>query len=120
MILPNLSGEGFFRIFSTRPDKGLLMMVTAAPKALVTTLTGLTEGEKLVPNIFSGLTVVISGLETLPSLYGTQERRSRTKVKGGGSGFVAGGKGLAFGFYDGLSGLVLDPYEGAKKSVCIR
>lgn len=68
----------------------------------------------------SGLTVITPGLETLPSLYGTQERRRRTKVKDAGSGFVAGGKGLAFGFYDGLSGLVLDPYEGAKKSVRAR
>ncbi|GHJ85208.1 hypothetical protein NliqN6_1610 [Naganishia liquefaciens] len=92
-------GEGFFRIFSSRPDKGLLLMVTAPPKAIVTFLTGLTEG-----------------LETLPSLYGTKERRSRTKVTGAGSGFIAGGKGLAFGFYDGISGLVLDPWEGAKKS----
>jgi len=39
------SGEGFFRVFTLRPDKGFLMMVTAAPKALVKTLTGLTEGE---------------------------------------------------------------------------
>lgn len=58
-----------------------------------------------------------SGLETLPSLYGTKERRPRTKVKDAGSGFVAGGKGFALGFYDGLSGLVLDPVRGAKAEV---
>ncbi|KAJ9091283.1 hypothetical protein QFC21_007272 [Naganishia friedmannii] len=54
------------------------------------------------------------GLETLPSLYGTKERRPRTKVKDARSGFVAGGKGLAFGFYDGITGMVLDPMKGAQ------
>ena len=53
----------------------------------------------------------------LPSLYGTQEQRPRTKVTNASSGFVAGGKGLAFGFYDGLSGLVLDPMRGAQAEV---
>lgn len=44
-VLLSHSGEGFFRIFSLRPDRGLMLMTTALPKALATTLMGLTEGE---------------------------------------------------------------------------
>lgn len=62
---------------------------------------------------------IFIGLETLPSLYGTKENRKRTKVRDASSGFVAGGKGLAFGFYDGLSGMVMDPMRGAQSDVSL-
>ncbi|CAE6427212.1 unnamed protein product [Rhizoctonia solani] len=32
-----------------------------------------------------------------------------------GSGFVEGGKGFAYGFYDGVVGLVADPVKGFKE-----
>jgi hypothetical protein len=106
-----------FLIFpSVNPVKNVTMALGGAVTINSSPLSGLDEKirKKPSPQVLR-LIVFSPGLETLPSLYGTKERRSRTKVTGAGSGFIAGGKGLAFGFYDGISGLVLDPWEGAKK-----
>ena len=66
-----------------------------------------------------GFWVLVIGLETLPLLYGTEERRTRTKVTGIGSGLVAAGKGFAFGIYDGVTGMVRDPMRGAQTEVSL-
>lgn len=53
----------------------------------------------------------------MPSLWGTVDRRQRTKVTGAVSGMVAAGQGLVYGFYDGFTALAVDPYLGARKEV---
>jgi len=55
------------------------------------------------------------GLNAVPSLYGDQAR-DNGKITGAGSGFAVAGKSLAWGFADGLSGLVTEPYKGSKQS----
>ena len=55
------------------------------------------------------------GLNAIPSHYG-DEGRDNGKVTGIGSGFAVAGKTFAWGFVDGLSGLVTEPYKDAKKS----
>ncbi|KAI5890577.1 uncharacterized protein SCHCODRAFT_02508535 [Schizophyllum commune H4-8] len=54
------------------------------------------------------------GFANLPSLYGSSVRHQK-KVTGIGTGVKEGGKALFWGVTDGISGLVLEPYEGAKK-----
>ncbi|KAI5830741.1 hypothetical protein K523DRAFT_17025 [Schizophyllum commune Tattone D] len=54
------------------------------------------------------------GFANLPSLYGSSVRHQK-KITGIGSGVKEGGKALFWGVTDGISGLVLEPYEGAKK-----
>jgi hypothetical protein len=57
------------------------------------------------------------GLEEMPKLYGYRSRRSTTRVTGTKTGFIAGGKAFAYGWYEGLSSIFVEPYRGAKKEV---
>jgi len=59
---------------------------------------------------------VANGFHNLPS-YGfwSTEVRRRDEITGLGSGVRTAGKEFVFGFYDALSGLVLQPYRGAKQ-----
>lgn len=72
------------------------------------------------PRALKGMVVDIplaftEGLSSIPSHYG-DKRRDNGKVTGIGSGFAVAGKTFAWGFVDGLSGLVTEPYKDAKKS----
>ncbi|KDN42537.1 hypothetical protein RSAG8_06680, partial [Rhizoctonia solani AG-8 WAC10335] len=91
--------HGFVKIASSRPDKGLLKMAVAPAggKCLQTTLQGMTEG-----------------LTNAPNLYGGEVRESK-KVTGFVSGMAEGGKGFAYGFYDGITDLVRQPVKGYKE-----
>ncbi|KAG9566290.1 sterol glucosyltransferase, partial [Aureobasidium melanogenum] len=55
------------------------------------------------------------GFKTMPRFYG-DEVRDHGKVTGAGSGFAVGGKTFAYGLYDGISGLGVQPYKDYKKS----
>ncbi|KAH0361449.1 sterol glucosyltransferase, partial [Aureobasidium melanogenum] len=55
------------------------------------------------------------GFRTMPRFYG-DEVRDHGKVTGAGSGFAVGGKTFAYGLYDGISGLGVQPYKDYKKS----
>ncbi|KAI1361492.1 hypothetical protein F5Y08DRAFT_314501 [Xylaria arbuscula] len=50
----------------------------------------------------------------IPLLYGDKTTREWPDITGFKSGCVAGAKCLFFGFYDGITGLVLLPYKGAR------
>ncbi|EUC54692.1 sterol glucosyltransferase [Rhizoctonia solani AG-3 Rhs1AP] len=89
--------QGFVKIGSTRPDKGILKMAASPVVGLHTTLQGITDG-----------------LTNAPRLYGGEVRESK-KVTGFTSGMVEGGKGLAYGFYDGLTDIVRQPVKGYKE-----
>lgn len=52
----------------------------------------------------------------MPGMMGGRVRR-RPKVDSLQSGVVEGARGLAYGIADGVTGLVTQPYDGAKKKV---
>jgi len=54
------------------------------------------------------------GFHNTPKLYGDEVRKEE-KVTGIWSGMKAGGKGLGYGLFDGISGIVMQPVKGAKK-----
>ena len=54
---------------------------------------------------------VAQGFHNAPRLYGDEVRRP-TRITGFHSGMRAAGKELALGFYDGISGVVTQPYRG--------
>ncbi|MCJ1438511.1 hypothetical protein MMC27_007901 [Xylographa pallens] len=55
------------------------------------------------------------GFHNAPKLYGDQSVRQSDRITGFQSGIRAAGKEFGFGFYDGITGLVTQPLEGAKK-----
>ncbi|KAJ7705308.1 hypothetical protein B0H17DRAFT_664811 [Mycena rosella] len=54
------------------------------------------------------------GLRSVPKLYG-ESIRDHGRVKGWRSGAVVAGKTFGYGMADGISGLVMDPYRGARE-----
>ncbi|KAI0413313.1 hypothetical protein F5X98DRAFT_288062 [Xylaria grammica] len=50
----------------------------------------------------------------IPVLYGDKTTREWPEITGFKSGCAAGGKSLLYGFYDGITGVVVLPYKGAK------
>ncbi|KAI9842751.1 MAG: hypothetical protein M1837_006934 [Sclerophora amabilis] len=55
------------------------------------------------------------GFHNAPKLYGDKTVRPEDKVTGFQSGIKAATREFGFGFYDGLSGVVTQPLQGAKK-----
>ena len=54
------------------------------------------------------------GFDALPAMMGS-EVRQRGQVSDFGSGVTEGGKGLFYGWWDGITGLVTEPIAGGKK-----
>jgi hypothetical protein len=59
------------------------------------------------------------GFHNVPTIYGDDTVRAEAKIDGVKSGLLAAGKGFGYGLYDGLTGLVTQPYNGAKKEGAI-
>lgn len=55
------------------------------------------------------------GFHNAPRLYGDSTVRTPTRISGIQSGLRAAGKEFTFGIYDGVTGLFLHPYHGAKQ-----
>ena len=55
------------------------------------------------------------GFHNAPKLYNDDTVRKPPKINDFSSGVKAAGQELGYGFYDGVSGLVTQPLEGAKK-----
>ncbi|MCJ1462396.1 hypothetical protein MMC07_000997 [Pseudocyphellaria aurata] len=55
------------------------------------------------------------GFRNAPKMYGDDTVRPAEKVKGFRSGIKVASKEFGLGFYDGISGLVTQPVQGAKK-----
>ncbi|CZT42943.1 uncharacterized protein RSE6_02911 [Rhynchosporium secalis] len=55
------------------------------------------------------------GFGNVPRLYGDKTVRKEEKVTGVVSGLGAAGKGFGLGLFDGITGLITQPMEGAKK-----
>ena len=59
---------------------------------------------------------IAQGFHNAPRLYGDTTVRKPTRITGLHSGLRATGEEFVFGIYDGFTGLVLQPYRGAKES----
>ncbi|KAI5813184.1 hypothetical protein BZA77DRAFT_334948 [Pyronema omphalodes] len=57
---------------------------------------------------------ISQGFHNAPRLYGDEVRRP-ARITGFHSGMRAAGKELALGMYDGFSGVVMQPYKGARE-----
>jgi len=57
---------------------------------------------------------VAQGFHNAPRLYGDSTVRRPTRITGYKSGLKAAGKEFVFGIYDGVTGLVVQPYTGAR------
>jgi hypothetical protein len=55
------------------------------------------------------------GLDNIPGMMGSHVRVPG-KVSNFSSGMLQGVKGFGYGMWDGVTGLVTEPYEGAQKS----
>jgi hypothetical protein len=72
----------------------------------------MTTGLKTPVTFTNGLA---RGFYNVPTLYGDDTVRTEAKIDGVKSGLIAAGKGFGYGLYDGLTGLVTQPYNGARK-----
>jgi hypothetical protein len=59
---------------------------------------------------------IARGFHNVPKLYGDDTIRSPDKVTDFKSGVATAGKEFTYGWYDGISGLLTQPYNGAKKN----
>ena len=59
---------------------------------------------------------IAQGFHNAPRLYGDRTVRTPIRITGFHSGLRAAGEEFTFGIYDGVSGLVLQPYHGAKEN----
>jgi hypothetical protein len=57
---------------------------------------------------------VAQGFHNAPRLYGDQTVRTPTRITGMKSGLKAAGEEFVFGIYDGVTGVVVHPYRGAR------
>lgn len=91
---------------SPSPSKGLaLLTFKSCGRVLETTLAA--------PLHFTlGMT---QGFRNAPTLYGDTTVRPATDVTGWQSGIKTAGKEFGLGMYDGLSGMLTQPYHGAKR-----
>ncbi|KAF9464545.1 glycosyltransferase family 1 protein [Collybia nuda] len=87
---------GIAEIFYS-PVQGIINTTTAIPRGVV----------KIVVSVHEGF-------HNAPKLYGSEVRKPG-KVTDFKSGVKEAGKGLFYGYYDGITGLVREPVEGAKK-----
>ncbi|KAJ7700822.1 glycosyltransferase family 1 protein [Mycena rosella] len=87
---------GIAQIFYS-PVKGIMKTTTAIPRGVMDIVSSVHEG-----------------FYNTPKLYGSKVRKAG-KVTDFTSGLKEGGKGLFYGYYDGITGLVREPYEGAQK-----
>ena len=63
---------------------------------------------------FSIVYDIWEGFDNIPGLIGS-DTRERGKITGASSGFIEGGLGLVYGIWDGVTGLVTEPYVGMKQ-----
>ncbi|WVQ83693.1 hypothetical protein IAT38_005837 [Cryptococcus sp. DSM 104549] len=87
---------GIAQIFYN-PPKGIINTATAIPRGMMNIINSVSEG-----------------MDNIPRLIGSTTRQ-RGDVDDFGSGVKEGARGVFFGYWDGITGLVTEPVEGAKK-----
>lgn len=93
------------------PHKGLGNLMYGVPKG-----TDLLIPHALTSAGFDLIYSIQEGLDNVPGMVGSPMRRRR-EVNSLTSGVTEGVKGLGLGVWDGVTGLVTEPYHGAKKNV---
>jgi sterol 3beta-glucosyltransferase len=97
--------------------KGIIKTTTAIPKGAFFILF---SGDIQMPRGMVGVMDIVQsiheGFYNVPKLYGS-EVREHGKVTNFTSGIKEGSKGLFYGYYDGITGLVREPLKGAKEEV---
>lgn len=63
----------------------------------------------------SAVSAFQEGLENIPGIMGSPVRK-RGKVDSFRSGMAEGVKGLGYGLYDGITGVVTEPYQGFRQN----
>ena len=100
----NESGSGkdhdMLRQTGVHTSKGFGRIVKAAVQSPMEMSVGITEG-----------------FHNAPKLWGDDTVRPQQQVSDFKSGAKAVGKEFAFGWYDGVTGLVTQPWKGAQKEV---
>ncbi|MCJ1311902.1 hypothetical protein MMC25_005575 [Agyrium rufum] len=82
----------------------------------VDTGNGLAHAGKAMLKAPMDISVAITqGFHNAPRLYGDETVRVPHRISGIQSGLRAAGEEFAFGVYDGITGLVTQPYKGAKE-----
>ncbi|KFY43397.1 hypothetical protein V495_03964 [Pseudogymnoascus sp. VKM F-4514 (FW-929)] len=71
------------------------------------------SGRAIITTPIDLSTAVAQGFHNAPRLYGDETVRRPTRITGIHSGLKAAGKEFVFGIYDGWTGLVMQPYDGA-------
>ncbi|GLB35572.1 putative glycosyltransferase family 1 protein [Lyophyllum shimeji] len=107
---------GIAEIFYS-PIKGIIHTTTAIPRGTINAPSPLclfTYRSVVVTGVMDIVTSIHQGLHNAPKLYGSNVRKPG-KVTDFASGVKEAGKGLFHGYYDGITGLVREPVEGAKK-----
>ncbi|KZT36345.1 UDP-Glycosyltransferase/glycogen phosphorylase [Sistotremastrum suecicum HHB10207 ss-3] len=87
---------------------GIAQIFYNPPKGIVNTTTAIPRG---IMNIVAD---IHEGLHNAPKLYGS-DVREHGNVDDFKSGLREAGKGFFYGYYDGITGLIREPMEGAKK-----
>ncbi|EIW85621.1 glycosyltransferase family 1 protein [Coniophora puteana RWD-64-598 SS2] len=87
---------GIAQIFY-QPTKGIVKTTKAIPAGVMDIILSIHEG-----------------LHNAPKLYGSDVRK-KGDVSDFSSGLKEAGKGFFYGYYDGITGLVREPVQGAKK-----
>ena len=65
---------------------------------------------------FDHLMGIHSGIAAIPKLLGSDVRK-KGEVNDLSSGIQEAGKGLFYGWWDGITGLATEPWQGAQKEV---
>ncbi|KAL9585735.1 MAG: hypothetical protein Q9212_001354 [Teloschistes hypoglaucus] len=78
---------------------------------------GLAKSGEALARVPMDLSLAIAqGFHNAPRLYGDTTVRQPTRITGIKSGLRAAGEELVFGVYDGVTGLWLQPYHGAREN----
>ena len=108
---PLANDEGDASSFSTDSSEANIAQALAED-----TGHGLAESGGALAKMPMDLSLAIAqGFHNAPRLYGDATVRTTTRISGFHSGLRAAGEEFAFGIYDGVTGLVLQPYNGAKQ-----
>ncbi|KAL8835222.1 MAG: hypothetical protein Q9170_003418 [Blastenia crenularia] len=78
---------------------------------------GLAQSGEALARVPMDLSLAIAqGFHNAPRLYGDTTVRTPLRITGIHSGLRAAGEELVFGIYDGVTGLFLQPYRGAREN----
>ena len=104
-------GKGEDDELSAHSDEGIAHELAEDTKA------GFAKSGRALAKAPMDLSLAIAqGFHNAPRLYGDETVRAPIRITGFHSGLRAAGEGFTLGIYDGVTGLVLQPYHGAKEN----